>query len=91
MKQVKFSLCNCSTIGAAVDVKKKKKFPRVSLGMLLLCIYYFVCEDTKKNSTKTEPEPRPGVEDFQESSRCMFQRPVMPFGGPGAAVKRLSP
>ena len=27
-------------------------FPRISLGMPLLCVYYFVCEDTQRKTAR---------------------------------------
>ena len=81
MKQVKFILCDCSTIGAAVDVRKPENqqlVRRVSTGVLgyTAPLHLLLCfrGHAKKNSTETEPEPRPCVEDFQKASRCMFQR-----------------
>ena len=60
--------------------------------MLLLCIYHFVCEDTQRKTSRRLNINNGLVSKIFRKlqdvcSRDLVERPVIPFGGPGAAVK----
>lgn len=69
-----------------------EEFPRISLGMLLLCVHYFVCEDTQIKTSRRLNMNQGLVSRIFKRLQDVFsmdlvERPVIPIGGPGAAVK----
>ena len=69
-----------------------EEFPRISLGILLLCVYYFVCEDAQTKTARRLNMNKGIVSRIfrrlqDVCSMDLVERPVIPFGGPGAAVK----
>ena len=69
-----------------------EEFPRISLGMLLLCVYYFVCEDTQRKTARRLNMNQGLVSRIfrrlqDVCSMDLVERPVIPIGGPGAAVE----
>ena len=69
-----------------------EEFPRVPLDTLFLAIYYFVSEDSQRQTAR-RLNLNPGLVSkiyrrLQDvCSRDLDERPFTPFGGPGAAVK----
>lgn len=69
-----------------------EEFPRVPLGTLLLAIHHFVYEDSQRQTAR-RLNLNPGLVSkiyrrLQDvCSRDLDERPFIPFGGPGAAVK----
>lgn len=69
-----------------------EEFPRVSLGKLLLIIYFFTAEDSQRRISR-----HVGINPNLVSricrrlqdvcSRDLEDRPIIPFGGPGIVVK----
>lgn len=69
-----------------------EEFPRVTLGTLLLVIFYFVSDDSQKKTAQIlHLSPALVCKVYRRlqdvCSRDLADRPVIPFGGPGIVVK----
>ncbi|PFX25804.1 hypothetical protein AWC38_SpisGene9561 [Stylophora pistillata] len=88
-------LCGCSSCKKKRSLRTNRffeEFPCVPLGKLLLAIHHFVYEDSQRQTAR-RLNLNPGLASkiyrrLQDvCSRDLDERPFIPFGGPGAAVK----